>query len=70
MLAVRIEAQERAQQQQRRARRPGLRAARGRVLDGIVGRGARVAAEGLGQAVVEEVGGLEDRAAMRAASAR
>ena len=46
--------------QERRAGRPGLRAARGRVLDRVLRHRPRVAAERLGQAAVEELGGVED----------
>jgi hypothetical protein len=49
-----------AEQQQRSAGGPGLRAARGGIRDGVLGDGAVVAAEGLGQAAVEELGGVED----------
>src|SRR4029453_4868814 len=37
VFAARLESEHRAQQQQRRARRPGLRAARGRILHGVFG---------------------------------
>ena len=60
VLAERLEPEHRAQQQQRRAGRPGLRAARGRVLDGILRHLARVAAERLGQPAVEELRRVED----------
>jgi hypothetical protein len=63
VLAVGVQPQQRAQHQQRRARRPRLRAARGRVLDRVAGLRARVAAERLGQPPVEQVRRLQDRAA-------
>src|SRR5207253_2675750 len=60
VVADRLEAEHRSQQQQRGARRPGLRAARGWVLNRIPGRLPLVAAERLRQATVEEGGGVED----------
>src|SRR5205814_6382599 len=48
------------QQQQRRARRPGLRAARGRVLHRILRHCPLVASEGLRQPPLEDFGGIED----------
>ena len=56
----RLEPEHRAQEQQRRARRPRLRAARGRVLHRVLRLLPRVAAERLGQAAVEELGRVED----------
>src|SRR5215475_13888718 len=53
MLADRIEPEHRPQEQERRSRRPRLRAACRRVLDGIPGDRALVTAERLGKAAVE-----------------
>ena len=60
VVAGRLEPEHRAQEQQRRARRPGLRAAGGRVLHRVLRQLPRVAAERLRQAAVEELGGVED----------
>src|SRR5436190_18622860 len=60
MRADRLQAQHRPQQEQRRAGRPGLRAARGRVLDGIARHRALVPAEGLWQPALEELRSVED----------
>jgi hypothetical protein len=60
VLALRLEPEHRPQEQQRRPGRPGLRAAGGRVLHRVHRLGALVAAESLGQATVEELGGIED----------
>ena len=57
--AVGLESEQRAQEQQRRAGRPGLRAARRRVLDRIVGVRSRVAAERLGEPPAEQIGRLQ-----------
>ena len=51
----RLQAQHGAQQQQRRAGRPRLRAARRRVLDGVAGQRPVVPAERLGQPALEEL---------------
>src|SRR3954453_10435149 len=60
MLALWVEPEHRPQEEQRCSGRPRLRAAGGRVLDGILRRGALVAAERLGQTPVEELGRVED----------
>jgi hypothetical protein len=60
VLSVRVEPEEHADEEQGRARRPGLRAAGGGVLHGEAGGRTRIAGEGLGQAVIEEDGGLQD----------
>src|SRR5215212_3336087 len=60
MVADRLEAEHRSQEQQRRAGRPGLRAARRGVLNRIPGRLPCVAAERLRQATVEEGSSVED----------
>ena len=60
VIAERLEAEHRPQQQERSARRPGVRAARSRVLDGVLRDGPVVAAEGLRQAPVEELRRIED----------
>ena len=56
----RFQAEHGPQEEQRRAGRPGLRAAGGRVLHRELGQRALVAAERLGQSTVEEVGRVED----------
>src|ERR1035437_5516931 len=53
MVAGRLEAQHRAQQEQRRPSRPGLRTTGGRVLDRRLGHAASVAGEGLGKPAAE-----------------
>ena len=55
-----LQAEHRAEQQERRAGRPRLRAARRRVLDRVLRRGARIAAERFGQPAVEELGSVKD----------
>src|SRR5215212_11276361 len=60
VVAERLEAEHRAQEEERRSRRPRLRAARGRVLDGVLRVRTRVPAERLRQAAVEELGRVED----------
>ena len=60
MVADRLEAEHRAQEQERRACRPGLRAAGRRVLHRVLRQRPLVAAERLRQAAVEELGGVED----------
>src|SRR4029450_4216563 len=60
MIADRLEAEHRAHEQERRTRRPRLRAAGGRVLHRVLCDAALVAAEGLGQAPFEDLGGVED----------
>src|SRR4029450_3189627 len=60
MIADRFKAEHRAHKQERRTRRPRLRAAGGRVLPRVLGAAALVAAEGLGQAPFEDLGGVED----------
>jgi hypothetical protein len=59
VIADRLEAEHRPQEQQRRARRPGLRAARGRVLHRVLRGLPLIAAERLRQTTVEERGGVE-----------
>src|SRR5215204_2090924 len=60
VLSDRLQAQHRGQQQQGRTGRPGLGAAGGRVLDWVLGHGAGVAAEGLGEPTIEELRRLQD----------
>ena len=60
VLADRLEAEHRAQEQQRRPGRPGLRAARRRVLHRVLRERPRVAGERLRQAAVEELGRVEN----------
>src|SRR5262249_22596948 len=61
LVSARLEAGEQPDQEPRRARRPGLGAARGRVVDGDERPLAGVAGERLGQPLVEELRGLQDR---------
>src|SRR5207245_7535243 len=60
MLADRLEIEHRPQEQQRRPCRPGLRAARRRVFDGIAGDAALVSAERFWQPALEVVSRVED----------
>ncbi len=68
VLAVRLEAEHRAEQEERRSRRPRLRAARGRVLHRVFRLLARIPAERLGQTAVEELGRVQDAGGDSAAS--
>ena len=67
MVPERLETEHRPQQQ-RRARRPGLRAACGRILHRILRQRPLVAAEGLRQATVEDAAASRMPAAICAAS--
>ena len=58
--AVGVEAEHRSHEQERCPGRPSLRAARGGILDRVLGELARVAGERLGQAVVEETRRLRE----------
>src|SRR5215217_633904 len=60
VVAERLEPEHSAQEEQRRSRRPRLRAARSRVLDWVLRVGTRVPAERLRQAAVEELSRVED----------
>lgn len=60
MVAERLQAEHRPEQEQRRPRRPSLRAARGRVLDRVLRLFALIAAECLRQSAVEELRGVQD----------
>ena len=60
MVAVRLQPEHRAQEEQRRPGRPCLRAACRGVLHRVLRLLAGIAAERLGQPAVEELGGIED----------
>src|SRR5262249_45999057 len=61
LLLAGLEADKQPDQEQRRTSRPGLRAARGRILDWKERLLTGVAGEGLRQPVLEELRGLEHR---------
>ena len=60
VVADRLQPQHGAQQEQRGSCRPGLRAARGRILDRVLGHATLVAAERLRESALEELRGVED----------
>ena len=66
MVADRFQPEHRSQEQQRRARRPRLRAARRRVLHGVLRLRTRVAAERLRESAVEYLGRVEHSCGDRA----